>query len=861
MAAADYASVVQQLYVSYFGRPADFYALTSFEAQLAALKAPTSFIALNKAAQDGSNPGLAALINSFSVSTESTKLYGSGTDTISISKFVNAVYNNVLNRDADTAGLAFWVNAITSGTLTKANAAAAITEGALSNTTAQGLIDAKTVTQKVAVATDFTASLTTADAINGFAGDAAAASARALLQSVTNTTDPTAFHASVLTSITAIATGTTPTTSTTLTINQDSLTGGTGNDIFNAGASQNGAGNLINTLQNVDVINGGAGTDTLNVTEAQAATIGASLTGIEVINARFAGAANTGTISLANATGVTNANITGSTIAGTVSNVGAVANLGVSSQNADVTFAGNTAKTINLSLDTVGKTNALTNVTMADGATTLNVTANNANVTLKTLATETALNVAATGTNQLTLNAAPVNLKTVTVTGDGAFNLNTTLSALTKLDAAANNGRVTATVTANAVSITGGAGDDAITYNAGMAAQTKVALGAGDDFLNLGGIADATAVVTGGDGIDTLLVTNSTFLDAHSKATYTGFEVLEVQSGTIDQTFDPTLLDGITAYVVDASSKGVELKNLANNAAVTVAGNLGTGLTMTLKTTSGATDAIAVNLDNGLTASDVASASPGVTVANLKAAGVETITLHSNGTIGASAANGNMVTNDAANTSLGKVIIDGATNISFTTGAASKALTVDATAATGSVTVVGTAAIAILNINGGAGSDVLKAGTAGGVIYGGAAGDALTLGAGKDTVVYKSAAESVFGFKADGVSLNTAKIDAIGSFTTGSDKIDLTSLGFSANTDKVVLQKTAADLATLATLAASADFYHDATAIGRGVVAVTVAGDTFVFADANHDHKFDASTDLVIKLAAGAAVTSDVIFG
>ncbi|MES2115232.1 MAG: DUF4214 domain-containing protein, partial [Pseudomonadota bacterium] len=267
MAAADYASVVQQLYVSYFGRPADFYGLASFEAQLAALKAPTTFIALNKAAQDGTNPGLTALINSFSVSTESTNLYGSGTDTISISKFVNAVYNNVLNRDADTAGLAFWVDAITSGHLTKANAAAAITEGALSNTTAQGVIDAKTVAEKVAVATDFTASLTTADDINGFSGDVAAATARALLQSVTNTTDPVAFHATVLSTIVAIATGTTPTTSTALTINQDTLTGTAGNDIFNAGAAQNGAGTLINTLQNVDVINGGAGTDTLNVTE------------------------------------------------------------------------------------------------------------------------------------------------------------------------------------------------------------------------------------------------------------------------------------------------------------------------------------------------------------------------------------------------------------------------------------------------------------------------------------------------------------------------------------------------------------------------------------------------------------------
>jgi hypothetical protein len=864
MAAADYASVVQQLYVSYFGRPADFYGLSSFEGQLAALKAPTTFIALNKAAQDGSNPGLTALINSFSVSTESTNLYGSGTDTISISKFVNAVYNNVLNRDADTAGLAFWVDAITSGHLTKANAAAAITEGALSNTTAQGVIDAKTVAQKVAVATDFTASLTTADDINGFSGDVAAATARALLQSVTNTTDPVAFHATVLSTIVAIATGTTPTTSTALTVNQDTLVGGAGNDIFNAGAAQNGAGTLINTLQNVDSINGGAGTDTLNVTEAQNVTIAASLTGVEVINARFAGT-GAGTISLANATGVTNVNITGSTspAAGTVSNIGAIANLGVSSQNIDAIFSGNTAKTINLNLDTVGKSTALNTVTMADGATTLNVTANKAYVTVGTLVSETALSVAATGANKLAFGAGVANLKTVTVTGDGSLKINTTLSAATKVDASANNGGLTATVANTAITLNGGAGDDAITYTGAMAAQTKIALGAGDDTLTLAGAADITAVVTGGDGTDTLVVTDAAFLDANSKATYTGFEVLEVSNNTGGALqFDPTLLSGITSYVVDASADSVELINLANNAGVTVTGDLGTNLIMTLKTTSGTTDAIAVTLDNGLTAATVATGDVGVTVADLKAVGVETATLHSNGTIGATAANGNVVTNDVLNTSLAKVVIDGATDIKFVTGAITKALTVDATAATGVVTVDGTGATVLLNINGGAGADVITGGDKGGAIYGGASGDAITLAAGgfKDTLVYKSAADSVFSIKASG-ALDTAKIDVVTNFTTAEDKIDLTSLSFSANTDKFVVQKTAADLATLATLAASADFYNDATSIARGVVAVTVGADTFVFADANHDHKFDASSDLVVKLAAGSLAQVDVIFG
>ena len=51
MAAIDYAGVVQQLYVTYFGRPADYFGLQNFEAQLAALKAPTNLSDLSAAVQ------------------------------------------------------------------------------------------------------------------------------------------------------------------------------------------------------------------------------------------------------------------------------------------------------------------------------------------------------------------------------------------------------------------------------------------------------------------------------------------------------------------------------------------------------------------------------------------------------------------------------------------------------------------------------------------------------------------------------------------------------------------------------------------------------------------------------------------
>jgi len=108
MAAADYANVVQQLYVSYFGRPADYYGLQNFEAQLNTMGAPTTVAGIAAAVQAGTNVALVKLVNSFNAAPESVALYGAGTTQIEISKFVADVYTNVLGRPADVAGANWW---------------------------------------------------------------------------------------------------------------------------------------------------------------------------------------------------------------------------------------------------------------------------------------------------------------------------------------------------------------------------------------------------------------------------------------------------------------------------------------------------------------------------------------------------------------------------------------------------------------------------------------------------------------------------------------------------------------------------------------------------------------------------------
>jgi serralysin len=190
--ALDYRTVVQQLYIAYFGRPADTGGLANFQAQLLALGAPTDIQSLDTAFAGDAN--VRALINSFSASTEAAALYSGGT-----SAYITAVYMNVLGRAPDAEGLAFWIKEVDSGQLTRAKASLSIMAGALKNATPQGLLDAKTVNNKVTAGTNFTIAVA-ASVRNGYAGDTAAGRARAMLATVTSSTDIAAFQ-SVITAL------------------------------------------------------------------------------------------------------------------------------------------------------------------------------------------------------------------------------------------------------------------------------------------------------------------------------------------------------------------------------------------------------------------------------------------------------------------------------------------------------------------------------------------------------------------------------------------------------------------------------------------------------------------------------------
>jgi len=187
--------VVEQLYVAYFGRPADPQGLANFSAQLLSDGAPTNIQDLNTAYS--TNASIKALIDTFGTSAESNALYGTGGNTA----FVTAVFQNVLGRQPLAAGLNYWVNAISSGSVTLSNAALSIMAGAETNNTAQGQIDAALVANRLTVAANFSAAVSSPGQVFAYSGSVAAAAARTMLATVSNTTDVTSFQSTINTTV------------------------------------------------------------------------------------------------------------------------------------------------------------------------------------------------------------------------------------------------------------------------------------------------------------------------------------------------------------------------------------------------------------------------------------------------------------------------------------------------------------------------------------------------------------------------------------------------------------------------------------------------------------------------------------
>lgn len=244
---SQYTASIQQLYVAYFGRPADAGGLAFWEGKVAA-----------------ANGSTAAISAAFAASAEYTTAYAGK----SAVETVNQVYVNLFGHDADPSGLLFWANALQNKLITIDNVVTAIATGA------QGT-DKVAYDSKVAAATAFTAALDTTPEILGYS-TAAIPAAKAFIATVTDeATLATAVAAIDTTVATVVAAGTpaTPATTFTLTTGVDSgsaFKGGAGDDTFNGTTG-------TTTLTALDNLDGGAGVDTLNYIQTATIAVPASV--------------------------------------------------------------------------------------------------------------------------------------------------------------------------------------------------------------------------------------------------------------------------------------------------------------------------------------------------------------------------------------------------------------------------------------------------------------------------------------------------------------------------------------------------------------------------------------------------------
>ncbi|WP_395589437.1 DUF4214 domain-containing protein [Pseudomonas sp. TR47] len=180
MAASNYLDQIQQLYVAYFGRPADPEGLNFWSEQV-----------------DREGGSLNSVISGFSASTESQALHGNFTT----AQVIQAIYANLFSREPDPDGLAFWQEQIDGGAVPQAQAALAIMSSAQA-------IDGVALSNKLAVANAFTAQIDTPAEIAGYSGADSASIARAYLAKVDATDASVTIANATLSSNVAAATGT-----------------------------------------------------------------------------------------------------------------------------------------------------------------------------------------------------------------------------------------------------------------------------------------------------------------------------------------------------------------------------------------------------------------------------------------------------------------------------------------------------------------------------------------------------------------------------------------------------------------------------------------------------------------------------
>jgi len=758
-----------------------------------------------------SNPSALANLNTiFASSTEFTARYGATATTPANPALVTSLYTNVLGRAPDAAGLAYWSS---------------------QNLTAAQLL------QSFAQSPEFVTN--TASFITAYQNAAAAGTAP---------TEGSLF----------LVPGGSPSSSNfVFTTGIDNLVGTNGTDTFTGDNTGTDA-----TVTAADAVNGGTGTDTFNFFVGKGDANVPQISGIEIVNLI---GANTGakTFDVSAVSGITNLNVKNTDVNHklSVANGVTVGFDKVSGGDQSVVFSGATAGNVSL---TNGSTFNQLTVTGA-ASLALNSTGSAANKV-------TAL--VSTGTTSLTLTGD----KGLTITND----LGTSVNVVDGSAATGNLSFSLGATTAVTDNIKTGSGADTVSIVAAVGDTITLALGAGNDTLKVGtslaGFGKGTTL-DGGDGTDLINITDGASFTKASVGTLSNFETLDV-SGASASTFDVSLAQAagsFTAYQSDASigsahgalifsnvaSSGFVFSEIASKGTNVT----NTGLTFTLKDATGTSDSATLKLI--ATDGDNDGADGQVTLTTFTATGIENVTIGSsiNGIdTGLKATNYTNTITTLTDANLATLTINGNANLTIGTMASATAITkVDAGASSGNISLNLASAAGAVGYTGSTGVDTISIGAKGGAVYGGAGNDVITLSAPATThlatsLVYKASGDTIQTV-ADGATVitNGSSLETITNFQSTADAlavpnapehdlIDLTNFSFTGYARNVLDKGTIVNPTGGTFNATQANFFGD-VAGSRAVAIGEVGGDTYVFIDANKDGNFNASADLVIKLA------------
>jgi len=601
-----------------------------------------------------------------------------------------------------------------------------------------------------------------------------------------------------------------------LTTGADSTVGTADNDTFNASLVYDAGGTAVaatSTLSAADQINGGAGTDTLNVTvtggNAATTFAPASISNIENVFVRNV-SGQTNTVDASSITGLNQLWNDRSTSAVVFNDLGKDDVVGIKG-NGTTNVA---ATTFNMATETdavsiaidggVKGGAAITN--NGTGATTATISSSGAAntvgiVQLAATATVTSATVNANAnltTGQLQGFAADA---TLTITGTGKVTLDTLVNGIDTIDASTNTGGVTLVLDAEA--------------------DTKFTGGSGNDIISTGAVL-TTGSVDAGAGSDTLSVLDTTHITATTGAKYTNFETLRANNGV---TVDLDNVAGITAVEMFDEAGVTALTDLsaAQAGAVTVLkGDAAATIAVKGAATVGQIDTVKMTFNDGDTTlnEDINTNASNFTLAsieNLEVTAVDKV---------------DIVQSNAISSDLTSVKLFGAGDISFTTGDMDQVnFSLDASASTGTNT-LNAAAFATngVSITGGTGADAITGSAQADVITGGAGNDVITGGDGTDTATGGAGADTFAFAVGDNAGADGAAVaDIITDFTVSTDKLQFTGVIDVVSGQQAAVQTAVTALAAGSTNAQIATAMANANTTDLGVSFATFNGNTYAY--------------------------------